>query len=98
MFPYTSHNSLHFSRCSYYPFTHDCPWIVFTPEGRFVTRRPDPSGWRGNIVDPLPDFPVDTDDPHVAVAAVVGALPLTWEQVWIGDVENPPTESDHHDR
>ncbi|WP_425517968.1 DUF6193 family natural product biosynthesis protein [Polymorphospora rubra] len=37
LFPCTSHNTLHFSRCSYYPFTHDCPWIWFDSGPRFVT-------------------------------------------------------------
>lgn len=31
LFPYTSHSTFCFSRCTGYPFSHDCPYV--TPEG-----------------------------------------------------------------
>ena len=90
LFPYTSHNSLHFSRCSYYPFTHDCPWIWFGPEPRFITYAPHSAGIQGNIAEPLPPALLDTDDPDAAIAAAVQALPLNYGTVWIGTVESQP--------
>ncbi|MGV9810299.1 DUF6193 family natural product biosynthesis protein [Micromonospora chersina] len=91
LFPYTSHNSLHFSRCSDYPFTHDCPWIWFSSDGHFITYPPHPSlVLQGNLADPLPPPLLDTDDPHAAVDAAVNNLPATWRQVWLGDVEAGP--------
>jgi hypothetical protein len=91
LFPYTSHNSLHFSRCSDYPFTRDCPWIWFSPEGRFITYPPHPGlVLQGNLADPFPPALLDTDDPQAAVDAAVANLPGTWRQVWLGDVETGP--------
>jgi hypothetical protein len=90
LFPYTSHNSMHFSRCSHYPFTHDCPWIWFDSAARFVTHAPHPTGIQGNIAEPLPPVLLDTDDPDAAVAAAVQALPPHYRTVWIGSVESQP--------
>jgi hypothetical protein len=90
LFPYTSHNSLHFSRCSHYPFTHDCPWIWFDREPRFITYAPHPAGIQGNIAEPLPPALLDTDDPDAAIAAAVQALPPNYGTVWIGSIESEP--------
>ncbi len=93
LFPYTSVNTVHFSRCSDYPFTHDCPWIWFSAGGRFVTYAPDPRGVRqGNLVGPPPSVLLDTADPLAAVMAAVAALPETWRQVWVGDIHARPDE------
>lgn len=90
LFPYTSHNSLHFSRCSYYPFTRDCPWIWFEPELRFITYAPHPDGLQGNLADPPPPVLLDTADPTAAVDAVVRALPPRWRITWVGDIDAEP--------
>lgn len=90
LFPYTSHNSLHFSRCSHYPFTHDCPWIWFDRELRFITYAPHPAGIQGNIAEPPPPVLLDTADPDAAIAAAVQALPTNYGTVWIGTVESRP--------
>jgi hypothetical protein len=93
LFPYTSHNSLLFSRCSSYPFTHDCPWIWFSAEGRFITYAAHPSGvLQGNLADPLPSVLLDTDNPLAAVNAAVANLPPTWQRVWLGDVDARPEQ------
>ncbi|MBB2947336.1 hypothetical protein FB565_007104 [Actinoplanes lutulentus] len=90
LFPYTSHNSLHFSRCSHYPFTQDCPWIWFAPEPHFVAYAPHPTGIQGNLADSQPPVLLDTDDPAAAVAAAVQALPPHYGTVWIGSIESQP--------
>jgi hypothetical protein len=74
LFPYTSVNTLHFSRCSAWPFTYDCPWVFFHVEQHFVTYAPDPLGRPGNCVWPLPPVLLETDDQVAAVEAVVRAL------------------------
>jgi hypothetical protein len=90
LFPYTSHNSLHFSRCSQYPFTHDCPWVWFDREPRFITYAPHPTGIQGNLAEPRPPVLLDTDDPAAAIAAAVQALPPHYGTTWIGSVESQP--------
>jgi hypothetical protein len=94
LFYYTSHNSLHFSRCSQYPYTRDCPWILFSPGGRFITYPPNPRrGLRENWTAPLPHALAVTDDAEVAVAAVTHNLPSHWQDVWIGSVTDRSTSS-----
>ncbi|MEV0398258.1 DUF6193 family natural product biosynthesis protein [Polymorphospora rubra] len=90
LFPYTSHNTLHFSRCSYYPFTHDCPWIWFDSGPRFVTYEPHPGGLQGNLAHPPPPVLLATDDPAAAIAAAVRALPPQARVTWVGDIETGP--------
>jgi hypothetical protein len=90
LFPYTSHNSLHLSRCSYYPFTHDCPWIWFATEPHFITYAPHADGLQGNLADPPPPVLLDTDDARAAIAATVDALPPHWHTVWVGDIDDQP--------
>ncbi|MCP2323361.1 hypothetical protein HDA40_001868 [Hamadaea flava] len=93
LFPYTSHNSLHFSRCSNYPFTHDCPWIWFSPEGKFITYPPHTSlVLQGNLADPSPAL-ADTQNPEIAINAAVEALPASWRHVWVGTVEDDPADN-----
>ena len=87
LFPY---DSLHFSRCSHYPFTHDCPWILFDREPCFVAYAPHPTGVQGNLALPLPPVLLDTDDSDAAIAAVVQARPPHYGTVWIGSVESQP--------
>jgi len=92
LFPYTSVNSLQFSRCSEFPWTYDCPWIWFTPD-RFIAYPPHPSLDRpGNTNFPLPEPLIDTDDPRAAVDAAVAALLPTWREVWLGSTDTPPAE------
>jgi hypothetical protein len=40
LFPFTSMNTLHFSRTTGYPFTHDCPVAVPIGNGRFRAYKP----------------------------------------------------------
>ncbi|MFI6288634.1 DUF6193 family natural product biosynthesis protein [Streptomyces sp. NPDC051018] len=68
LFPYQSHESLHFSRCTRYPYTHDVPAIV-PVDGKYrVIGRTARS----------PHRPVDigwADNPRDAVALVLARLP-----------------------
>jgi uncharacterized protein DUF6193 len=68
LFPFHSHRSLNFSRCTGFPYTHDIP--VITPaNGRYrvtwwTTRSPRGTAKIG-----------EDDNPHDAVAMVVARLP-----------------------
>ncbi|MEU4220785.1 DUF6193 family natural product biosynthesis protein [Actinoplanes sp. NPDC026623] len=68
LFPFHSHRSLNFSRCTGFPYTHDVP--VITP----VAGRYRVTGWETRS----PRGPADigeTGDPRDAVALVVANLP-----------------------
>lgn len=68
LFPFHSHRSLNFSRCTGYPYTHDVPVVTPVDGGYRVT------GWRTGS----PGGPVamgETDNPRDAVALVVARLP-----------------------
>ena len=43
LFPFTSLYSLHFSRTTGYPFTHDCPYAIPVANGRFRAYHPPPA-------------------------------------------------------
>ena len=45
LLPYTSHDELHFSRCTDYPWTYDTPWLLpLHDERRFLVLEPPPGG------------------------------------------------------
>lgn len=63
LFPFTSHRSLRFSRCTGYPYTWDLPFIVPLGAGRYRVH------FQGEEVL------ADNVDAASAVAAVIAALP-----------------------
>ena len=80
---------LDFSRCSYYPFTHDCPWIWFDDKSQFITYEPASSGVQGNIAVPPPPVLCRTNDPEEAVAAAVANLPTFATTTWVAAPASP---------
>ncbi|WP_405976605.1 DUF6193 family natural product biosynthesis protein [Streptomyces sp. NBC_00988] len=68
LFPFHSHRSLTFSRCTGFPYTHDVP-VVTPVDGRYRV-----TWWKTRS----PQGPADigeADNPHDAVALVVAYLP-----------------------
>jgi hypothetical protein len=69
LFPFHSHRSLNFSRCTGYPYTHDVPVIVPRPDGTYrVTWWQDRSPHGAASIG-------EADNPHDAVALVLAHLP-----------------------
>lgn len=68
LYPFHSHRSLHFSRCTGFPYTHDIPVIDPRPDGTYRV-----VWWH----DRSPDGPAiaEADNPHDAVALVIAHLP-----------------------
>ncbi len=62
LFPFTSMNRLRLSRCTRYPYTMDCPFVIPEGDGRYIVVRRD--GTRS--------APLDTAE---AVREVVAGLP-----------------------
>lgn len=68
LFPFHSHRSLNFSRCTGFPYTHDTP--VITPaNGRYRV-----TWWKTRSPHGLADIG-EADNPDDAVAVVVASLP-----------------------
>ncbi|MEV0623945.1 DUF6193 family natural product biosynthesis protein [Nonomuraea sp. NPDC050404] len=68
LFPFHSHRTLHFSRCTGFPYTHDLPVIDPRPDGTYRV-----VWWH----DRSPDGPIirEADTPHDAVALIIAYLP-----------------------
>ena len=84
LFPFTSHNRLCFSRCSDYPFTFDCPCIVFHRDGYLVQ-----ATWAISD-EPSPLLLSATEDVRLAVDVLVQNLPDD-RSAWIGTSEHRPS-------
>jgi hypothetical protein len=68
LFPFHSHRSLNFSRCTGFPYTHDVPAI--TPvDGKYRVT------WRNTCSPHGPADMAETDNPRVAIALVLVHLP-----------------------
>ena len=77
LFPFTSVNNLHFSRCHEYPYTMDCPSVWFGIGPHYITFAP-PGRPESTVL-------LDTDDPVAAIEAAVRALPPeAYTTVWVG--------------
>ncbi|RKS79602.1 hypothetical protein BZB76_1077 [Actinomadura pelletieri DSM 43383] len=68
LFPFHSHRSLHFSRCTGFPYTHDLPVIVPRPDGTYRVLGRNRSGHGSTPLG-------EASTPHSAVALVVAHLP-----------------------
>ncbi|MEV5831578.1 DUF6193 family natural product biosynthesis protein [Spirillospora sp. NPDC052242] len=68
LFPFHSHRTLNFSRCTGFPYTHDIPVIDPRPDGTYRV-----AWWR----DRSPDGPAigEADNPQDATALVHASLP-----------------------
>jgi hypothetical protein len=66
LFPFTSHWSLHFTRCTGVPYSRDIPFIAPLGGGRY--RVGDPT--HGNTLG-------ETDDPRHAISFVLDHLPAS---------------------
>ncbi|MFF3226012.1 DUF6193 family natural product biosynthesis protein [Nocardia suismassiliense] len=64
LFPYTSHETLHLSRCTRFPYTHDIPGITPLRDGTYQVSWPRPRSIIGHA-----------DTPSEAVRLVVDHLP-----------------------
>ncbi|MFI0406797.1 DUF6193 family natural product biosynthesis protein [Actinomadura sp. 3N508] len=69
LFPFHSHRSLNFSRCTGFPYTHDVPVIDPRPHGTYRVV------WWQNRSPHIPASIGEADNPHDAVALVVAHLP-----------------------
>ncbi|MFB8277323.1 DUF6193 family natural product biosynthesis protein [Nocardia colli] len=52
LFPYTSHETLHLSRCTRFPFTHDLPAIIPRSDGTYQVISPRPRSPIGQATTP----------------------------------------------
>ncbi|MEV4261351.1 DUF6193 family natural product biosynthesis protein [Kribbella sp. NPDC049584] len=82
LFPFTSHNSLCFSRCSSYPYTLDSPCIAAWPDEYIVQ-----ASWAATD-EPRPEL-VRTTDLELAITTVIDNLPPN-RAVWLGDADRAP--------
>jgi Family of unknown function (DUF6193) len=82
LFPFTSLNRLCFSRCSYYPYTDDCPCIAAWPNEYIV------QAWWTATDEPPPEL-VHTTDLDLAITTVIDNLPPN-RAAWLGDADHPP--------
>ncbi|MGW0803621.1 DUF6193 family natural product biosynthesis protein [Nonomuraea sp. NPDC002799] len=88
LFPFHSHRTLNFSRCTGFPYTHDIPVITPRTDGTYRVT------WR----DRSPDGPAiaEADTPHEAVAVVIAHLPDNCGPAVAGtanDLDSPAADS-----
>jgi hypothetical protein len=84
LFPFTSHQDLHFSRCTGYPYSRDLPFIQHLPGGRYLVAGPT----RSTVIG-------EADDPAAAIALLVAALPAECGPAVVGTVDDLPKTQPH---
>lgn len=89
LFPFHSHRTLNFSRCTGFPYTHDLPVIDPRPDGTYRV-----VWWH----DRSPDGPAigEADNPHEAVALIIAHLPDKCGPAVVGtanDLDSPTADS-----
>ncbi|WP_433178774.1 DUF6193 family natural product biosynthesis protein [Actinoallomurus sp. CA-150999] len=84
LFPFHSHRSLHFSRCTGFPYTHDIPVIGPRPDGTYRV-----VWWQ--VRSPHGPAIGEVDNPHDAIALVIAHLPADCGSAVAG---TPPTLTD----
>lgn len=82
LFPFTSHNSLCFSRSSHYPYNDECPCITAWPDEYIVQ-----ASWTATDEPPLEL--VHTTDLDLAITTLIDNLPPK-RAAWLGDADQPP--------
>jgi uncharacterized protein DUF6193 len=86
LFPFTSVNSVCFSRCSDWPYTGDCPCIFGAGEREYIVL----AWWYASdgSDEPAPEL-IHTTDLELAITTVIDNLPAD-RAVWLGDRDHRP--------
>jgi hypothetical protein len=82
LFPFHSHRTLNFSRCTDFPYTHDIPVITPLASGRYRV-----TWWQTRSAH-IPAHIGETRDPHEAVAMVVARLPAGCGPAIVGTADD----------